>query len=240
MLHRPMSAYRIGWATMTALLAAAGMVASALSSATRLVVEFTTFAVIGALAVLAASQTDGPRRHRHMARRALVGASVGGSSVAGLLGLTGILGPASLLLALAVAVASPWAVRTLGSRLRSMSRPSADQFDVVVRSLACGAAGFMPVGPVSPQLPETDEELCEHWCANYRAMSVTRSSRKLMRLAEERGRQLDEMERRNPAGFAAWLASGATAADNPLPYLSLAHIEDAAIDWDEFIEGQGP
>ena len=54
------------------------------------------------------------------------------------------------------------------------------------------------------------------------SLEATASRRKFMRIVEERGGYLDELERRNPAAFAAWLASGATAAGNPLPYLSLA------------------
>ena len=63
------------------------------------------------------------------------------------------------------------------------------------------------------------------------------SRQRILRIVEERGSHLDEMERRNPEAFTAWLASGASASDNPLPYLSSAHVERAAINWDELIDG---
>ena len=125
--------------------------------------------------------------------------------------------------------------------LRSMPRPSQAQMDAVVRALANASPGFVPVGlPATQALPSTDEQLCNDWCASYRAMEATYSGRKFTRLVEDRGGYLDELERRNPAGFTAWLASGPTPAENPLPYLSSAHVDGAAINWDELIEGQGP
>jgi hypothetical protein len=53
-----------------------------------------------------------------------------------------------------------------------------------------------------------------------------------------RQRFLDEFERRNSSGLAAWLASGARAAGNPLPYLTESRVNTPAIDWDELTRGQ--
>ena len=50
---------------------------------------------------------------------------------------------------------------------------------------------------------------------------------------------LDELERRNASGFAAWLASGPEAAEDPLPYLTRDHIDTPAVDWDELTRRQG-
>ena len=50
---------------------------------------------------------------------------------------------------------------------------------------------------------------------------------------------LDELERRNASGFAAWLASGPQAAGDPLPYLTADHIDVQAVDWDELTRGHG-
>jgi hypothetical protein len=59
-----------------------------------------------------------------------------------------------------------------------------------------------------------------------------------MHLVEERARYLDELERRHPAAFRAWLTADATASGNPLPYLSLANTDPPAINWDELVDGQ--
>jgi hypothetical protein len=50
---------------------------------------------------------------------------------------------------------------------------------------------------------------------------------------EERQSYLDELERRNATGLAAWLASGARVASNPLPYLVVNRTEPPVINWEE-------
>jgi hypothetical protein len=128
---------------------------------------------------------------------------------------------------------------TIGHWLRTVPRPSDEQLDAAVRALAYSYPGFVPFQPCSEAQPATDEDLCRAWCASYRALQGAASRRTFLRVVGEREGHLDEMERRNPAAFSAWLASGATASDNPLPYLSLAYIEPVVINWDELIDGQG-
>jgi hypothetical protein len=53
----------------------------------------------------------------------------------------------------------------------------------------------------------------------------------------ERQEYLDEFERRNPKGFVAWLASGARAPGNPLPYLMGTRYDSPTINWDELTRG---
>jgi hypothetical protein len=120
----------------------------------------------------------------------------------------------------------------------TMPSPPEGQLDLVIRALANANPGFVPLHPYPEVLPATDEALCEAWCSSYRALRAAASRQRILRIVEERGGHLDEMERRNPEAFAAWLASGATASDNPLPYLSLAHVERPAINWDELIDGE--
>ncbi|WP_322937747.1 hypothetical protein [Nocardioides bizhenqiangii] len=159
------------------------------------------------------------------------------ASPVSLLGL--IVGAASILVVLALA--SPMTVRAVRRWLRTGPRPSEGQLDTVVRALATSNPGFVPFQPFRPfqqSPPATDEELCRAWCASYGALHSTTSRRKLLRIVEERAGHLDEMEKRNPGTVAAWVASGATAADNPLPYLSLAHIDRGAINWDDLIDGR--
>lgn len=131
-----------------------------------------------------------------------------------------------------------WLVGAVRRWLHTRSRPSEKDLDAVVQALACSGVGFVPFQMFRPELPATDEQLCHDWCDSYRALESTYSGRKFDRIVEDRRRYLDELERRNPAGFAAWLASGATADDNPLPYLSLAHCDHSGIDWDELTGGQ--
>lgn len=136
-------------------------------------------------------------------------------------------------------IASRWVVGSVRRRLQPLPRPSGELLDSLLRALASSSPEAMPVHASAERLPATDEQLCHEWCVSYGALVAACSGGTFMRVVEERCAYLDELERRNPAGFAAWLASGAIASDNPLPYLSLAHVEPAPINWDDLIEGPG-
>ena len=153
--------------------------------------------------------------------------------------------PPALLVALSIGFAIVVGAYLLLTRRRAVRRwlhtvppPTEEQIDAVVHALANSNPGFVPLVP-RPEVPRaTDEQLCREWCESYRALQDTASRRKFLRIVEQRRRHLDEMERRNPAAFAVWLASGATASDNPLPYLRQTNVDRTAIDWDELTGGQ--
>jgi hypothetical protein len=84
----------------------------------------------------------------------------------------------------------------------------------------------------------TDEQLCQGWRSSFLALQQQSSSTQMAGTVAERQRYLDEFERRNPGGFAAWLASGARAPGNPLPYLTKNRVKPPAINWDELTRGQ--
>ena len=65
-----------------------------------------------------------------------------------------------------------------------------------------------------------DVALCRTWRHSFLRVESAASADTLHTVAEHRRRCLDEIERRNPAGFAAWLASGGHAASDPLPFLA--------------------
>jgi hypothetical protein len=68
-----------------------------------------------------------------------------------------------------------------------------------------------------------DAMLCLAWRVSFAALQrpvLPPSSR--LRIVDRRRELLDELERRNPRGFQAWLASGARAAADPTKYISPA------------------
>ena len=65
-----------------------------------------------------------------------------------------------------------------------------------------------------------DEALCQAWRRSFRLLESTTHVEERASLAELRGKYLDELDRRHPDGVSRWLASGARAAGNPLPYLA--------------------
>jgi hypothetical protein len=65
-----------------------------------------------------------------------------------------------------------------------------------------------------------DTALCLAWRRSYLQLQQATSASGRLRHVQHRQRLLDELERRDPAGLAAWLASGCRAAGNPLPFLT--------------------
>jgi len=106
-------------------------------------------------------------------------------------GLTAILHAAALFLAVLMAAGSPRALRWYRG-----SRPHAHL----------------------PALSTND--LCREWMATYGELAGAPSSAARLRIVMKRQRCLDELERRNPEGLQAWLASAASAGGDPRRYLT--------------------
>lgn len=76
-----------------------------------------------------------------------------------------------------------------------------------------------PLGRLRDPRDLTDTELCEAWRISYLFVSRVGDPMSVDRIAAQRQRYLDEIQRRDPQGFARWMASGARAASNPAPFL---------------------
>jgi hypothetical protein len=63
-------------------------------------------------------------------------------------------------------------------------------------------------------------ELCLTWRRSYLALLDATSSPARCNIVRIRGCLLDELERRDPAGFTRWLDTGARAGSDPSRYLS--------------------
>ncbi|MFD7160488.1 hypothetical protein ACFV9C_38290 [Kribbella sp. NPDC059898] len=63
-------------------------------------------------------------------------------------------------------------------------------------------------------------ELCREWLDSYVELNRAPSPVARLRVVMARERCLDELERRDPEGLHAWLASAATAAGDPRRFLS--------------------
>ena len=223
-----MKAYRICWLAVCLPLALIGSTAAfVLAPATTAV--FIAFAVAGTIMAVFVVNEAQSRNGRPGTRRRLVSKALFGGTTAGAFaGWAHMLGAGVFLLGFAVLVSSPCVVVIYGRRLRSRSTDAADQPNAGTRA----SAELEPV----PDLDElTDEQLCRGWRASYAALRRQSSALHVTATVAERQRYLDEIERRNPSGFAAWLASGARAPGNPLPYLTRAQAPSHGIDWDELV-----
>jgi hypothetical protein len=66
----------------------------------------------------------------------------------------------------------------------------------------------------------TDAELCQRWRRSFTALADARTPGERLEVVRTRQAYLDEIERRHPAELQTWLASGARAAGNPMPFLT--------------------
>lgn len=137
-----------------------------------------------------------------------------------------------------VLVTCPHTVTRFRRLLGAARTPSAGQLDALAHAFAYASPVYVPVQPLTELARLTDEQLCQEWRASYLVLQERTSAAEIIETVEERQRYLDELERRDPGGLTAWLASGARAGGNPLPYLAENRSGRPAIDWDELTRGQ--
>lgn len=84
------------------------------------------------------------------------------------------------------------------------------------------AAPVVPLGRVDggPVLGMSTPALGREWVRTSRALAVEHAPLARAELVRRREEALDELERRDPAGFARWLAEGATVDSDPAAYVS--------------------
>jgi hypothetical protein len=82
-----------------------------------------------------------------------------------------------------------------------------------------GRLGARSPQKVAPDITSTDQ-LCRQWLHSYDALTAASTSQARLRIVMDRQRCLDELERRDPDGLRAWLASSASAGGDPRRFLS--------------------
>lgn len=234
-----MNAYRILWLGSCLPLGLIGALVAFAATPTAVVTMFVVFGILGSLLTMCLVRTFWERGAGGRLRLVAGGALVGGIGVGAFFGYASLLGPGVLLLAAGVVASSPYAVTTSRRWLRSARTPTAAELDAVARAFAHASPESTQFQP-PPELHDlTDEQLCKRWRASYRSTRRRTSAVKLIAAVAERQMYLDELEHRNASGFAAWLAVGPEAAEDPLPYLASARIDPPAVDWDELTRDQG-
>jgi hypothetical protein len=232
-----MTRYRLVWLTVCVPVGAIGASVALTKSPAAVVFLFVVSGMVGSLLTMLVVgdywESSGMGRLRFLASGALVAATSTGAFV----GYASLLGPGVLLLAAAVVGGSPWVLRAGCRWLRSVRTPTAAQLDAVARAFAYASPESVMFLP--PELRGlSDEQLCRRWRASYKTSQRRPSAAQLIALVAERQMYLDELERRNASGFAAWLASGPQRED-PLPYLTGDASPIPTVDWDELTRGTG-
>jgi hypothetical protein len=114
-------------------------------------------------------------------------------------GLAVVLGVGVLFSAMMMLLAcSPSALRWYGALLRRKADPQTRSDASVVST----------------------SQLCREWLDSYQALSQATSATARLHIVMARQRCLDELERRDPDGFQAWLASAASAGGDPSRFLN--------------------
>jgi hypothetical protein len=230
-------AYRVAWLVVATLLAVVGISAALVLSPVA-VVYLVGVAGIGTILLLLVMGADGGRSRGDRTGRLITSGLTAGTVAGALVGLASLLGASVFPLALSLLVSSPHAVNAWSRWRRSRLTPSTEQLVAMDDSLDYTSPWLRSAQALSEPAGLTDEQLCRAWSVSCRALRDGLSGIQMMDAVAVRQRFLDEFERRNSRGLAAWLASGARAAGNPLPYLSQSRVNSPAIDWDEMTRGQ--
>jgi hypothetical protein len=233
-----MKAYRICWLTLYIALGAVGVVVALSWSISVTVVFFTCAAACGAVLGTAALGPEDAPPESIVWRQVVVGATIGGLVTVAAIGMGVLLGAGSAVMLLLLGFgSSPTVVRFCRRRVgqsasESASAPPSERLDQRAEPAAAAPADDAQSQPQSL----TDAQLCTAWRVSFSALEKARTEQQRLRIVEERQDCLDELERRNPHGLAAWLASGARAAGDPTRFvLGDRSAASASIDWDGMI-----
>jgi hypothetical protein len=174
----------------------------------------------GAILSLLVASWFGRLPLRRRPQFAVGSALIGAATTCAIGGFAVLWGAPVLLLMLVVVVTSPGFVGGYVRWLNSPASPPATQIDSWDRVVVCPSSEWVP-----PAKPDTSPELCHltnlQLCrarrASHGALKSPSSVTLLMTTVTQRQQYLDELERRNASGFAAWLSSDVQSLGNPLP-----------------------
>lgn len=174
--------------------------------------------LVGTVAMLTV-HGDGPAVVRPDAR---TGLTAGGMSAAGWLTLTGVgivLGQAAWSVVLVAALlGATWLWFRFRFRFRTASGTPVGVDPAPPRSLSVTPLGGPRVSPSDPWAMSTPD-LCLAWRRSYFALLAAPSGPGRCAVVRLREGLLDELERRDRAGFARWLENGARAGSDPGRFL---------------------
>jgi hypothetical protein len=215
-----MAVYRAGWIKAAIVVGGLGVAIGLLSddAGIHAVIAAMVGLWVGVLTFLvqdARSATGSPRD-------AVTAAAAVTAACAAVIGLYLMLAQWALLLAFLFVVTSPAATRGYIVLARRITAWRRRQLDAIATTLA----ETVPEGPsqrLTSQIPAgdlSDVELCHAWRTSSHALlqkgaDLTRQAQ----LVTARQEYLDEIERRNPAGFLRWLAVDAQPDSDPIRYL---------------------
>jgi hypothetical protein len=239
-----MRAYRVAWLGFCGVVGVAGALAAFTWSLATVALLFVLTALTGGTAaMIALTPADNTTIDRDRWPLVATSAVVAGAGSVAFIGLGTLLGAPMAMLVLVLTVGgSPYVARRWIGWLRDHEQPPVPENPGEPESMPISVAAVRELESVdAPEVEAgelSDDALCLAWRASFSALERAESHAERLRIVEARHTYLDELERRNPPGVAAWLASGARAAGNPTKFvLGDGTSNRATIDWDGLIQG---
>jgi hypothetical protein len=224
--------YRWLWTATYCLLTLVGVrFAFTMGPATALA-AFCAFAVMGAVLAAAASCLQG-RSAGGVTWSATVGALTFGTFAAALTGFALAFDVGAWLLALCVIIGCPWCLRSYYAWLESAGTRSGPQLHAGTSVAPDPIPALLAVDIVRNLRTLTDEQLRATWLATSRRVHGPGPVDEQAQAVQLRQTLLDEIERRNPECFHAWLTSSENEGD-VIPIKGEGSSR-RAVDWDALL-----
>ena len=135
-------------------------------------------------------------------------------------GLIAVFAFAGVLLVLILVATTPGLIALIKARRDVKGDPAAAQPGPETWRVPTTSPADDPANEPARELGSLDDAaLCLAWRRSFRLLETASSAAERVSIVEQRQQYLDELNRRSPEGLAAWLASGARASGNPLPYV---------------------
>ncbi|TCO19650.1 hypothetical protein EV652_11349 [Kribbella steppae] len=216
-----MRAYRVAWLGFCGIVGMTGALAASTWSVATIAFFFGVGAFTGSFAAMVAlTPKDESPLGRDRWRTVFKSTVLAGAGTVAFGGLGTLLGaPMAVLVLVLTAGGSPYVARRWFGWLRDhedLPHPaSAGERNMVPTHEAAIRELASAVEPEVEAAELSDDALCLAWRASFSALQRANSPAERSRIVEARLAYLVELERRNPHGVAAWLASGARAAGDP-------------------------
>jgi hypothetical protein len=226
--------YRVVWQSMCVALAVVGVLTGLAVSPVSVASVVISAAVVGAIVAFALWTVTEPDPGHSVGAFVARAAALTAVTTAAAFGLAVAVGANSFAVALCVLLSCPRLVGRYCSWLESAPKPSTAQFGAAMAAAAWASPGYVPVAASTDLRLLSNEELCQRWRTSCVDLPAQASVISRMGAVEERRCLLDEMERRHPAGFGAWLTSDAPRSATLLAHLTLTPTSRDPVDWDAF------
>jgi hypothetical protein len=215
MRERLASRYDRIWRAAVVLLATIGLAAAIVfvGLSTNLVAFLVAAAVAGAAALQVGLARELPSADLIRSTPRL--AVLGGLLVLAICGFAAAVGLETLVLVGLIITLSPPVLARLRPAARQPAEPMRQPQDVPLPSIPTPRY----LSAVARSLCElSDEEICLAWRRSFTRLQNPSTAEHRSAMADVRRAYLDELERRSPDAFAAWIQSGARAAGDPAKF----------------------